>query len=58
MQEYLFVPDVLQFRVMEIDRANVLSSVQPTLRMQKNIINTLNGELEKIMMELKVCNIY
>ncbi|XP_026740746.1 LOW QUALITY PROTEIN: coiled-coil domain-containing protein 63-like [Trichoplusia ni] len=42
-----------QFRVMEIDRANVLSSVQPTLRMQKNIINTLNGELEKIMMELK-----
>ncbi|KAJ8713143.1 hypothetical protein PYW08_008447 [Mythimna loreyi] len=42
-----------QFRVMEIDRATVLSSVQPTLRMQKNIINTLNQDLEKIMMELK-----
>ncbi|XP_047033047.1 coiled-coil domain-containing protein 63-like [Helicoverpa zea] len=42
-----------QFRVMEIDRANVLSSVQPTLRMQKTIINTLNADLEKIMMELK-----
>ncbi|CAH1641314.1 unnamed protein product [Spodoptera littoralis] len=42
-----------QFRVMEIDRATVLSSVQPTLRMQKNIINTLNADLEKIMLELK-----
>ncbi|KAG6457864.1 coiled-coil domain-containing protein 63 [Manduca sexta] len=42
-----------QFRVMEIDRATVMSSVQPTLRMQKNIIDTLNGELEKIMLELK-----
>ncbi|KAJ0172901.1 hypothetical protein K1T71_011077 [Dendrolimus kikuchii] len=42
-----------QYRVMEIDRAMVMTSVQPTLRMQKNIINTLNAELEKIMLELK-----
>lgn len=39
---------------MEIDRATVISSVQPTMRMQRNIITTLNGELDKIMMELKV----
>lgn len=45
---------VFQFRVMEIDRATVISSVQPTMRMQRNIITTLNGELDKIMMELKV----
>ncbi|KAI5631382.1 coiled-coil domain-containing protein 63 [Phthorimaea operculella] len=43
-----------QFRVMEIDRANVTSSVQPTLRVQRNIIRTLNAELDKIMMELKL----
>ncbi|XP_004922782.1 coiled-coil domain-containing protein 63-like [Bombyx mandarina] len=43
-----------QFRVMEIDRATVMSSVQPTLRMQKNIISTLNTELDKVMMELKL----
>ncbi|CAB3219928.1 unnamed protein product [Arctia plantaginis] len=42
-----------QFRVMEIDRATVMTSVQPTLRMQKNIINSLNSDLEKIMLELK-----
>ncbi|XP_075984114.1 coiled-coil domain-containing protein 63-like [Anticarsia gemmatalis] len=42
-----------QFRVMEIDRSTVMTSVQPTLRMQKNIINTLNADLEKIMLELK-----
>ncbi|XP_052752015.1 outer dynein arm-docking complex subunit 1-like [Galleria mellonella] len=43
-----------QFRVMEIDRAMVTSSVQPTLRVQRNIIKSLNSELEKIMMELKL----
>ncbi|XP_068623840.1 coiled-coil domain-containing protein 63-like [Battus philenor] len=43
-----------QFRVMEIDRATVTSSAQPTLRMQRNIIRTLSAELEKIMMELKL----
>ncbi|XP_053617501.1 coiled-coil domain-containing protein 63-like [Plodia interpunctella] len=43
-----------QFRVMEIDRATVTSSVQPTLRVQRNIIRSLNTELEKIMMELKL----
>ncbi|XP_063833363.1 uncharacterized protein LOC135082496 [Ostrinia nubilalis] len=43
-----------QFRVMEIDRATVMSSVQPTLRVQRNIIKTLNADLEKIMMELKL----
>ncbi|KOB76376.1 putative nuclear lamin L1 alpha [Operophtera brumata] len=39
---------------MEIDRASVMSSVQPTLRTQRNIINTLNADLDKIMMELKL----
>ncbi|KAL0818069.1 hypothetical protein ABMA28_008605 [Loxostege sticticalis] len=43
-----------QFRVMEIDRATVMSSVQPTLRVQRNIIKTLNADLEKIMIELKL----
>lgn len=43
-----------QFRVMEIDRATVMSSVQPTLRVQRNMIRTLNAELEKIMLELRV----
>ncbi|XP_059053932.1 coiled-coil domain-containing protein 63-like [Achroia grisella] len=43
-----------QFRVMEIDRAMVTSSVQPTLRVQRNMIKSLNTELEKIMMELKL----
>lgn len=43
-----------QFRVMEIDRVTVMSSVQPTLRVQRNMIRTLNTELEKIMLELRV----
>ncbi|KAM3959522.1 coiled-coil domain-containing protein 63 [Aphomia sociella] len=43
-----------QFRVMEIDRGMVMSSVQPTLRVQRNIIKSLNSELETIMMELKL----
>ncbi|XP_026314617.1 coiled-coil domain-containing protein 63 [Hyposmocoma kahamanoa] len=43
-----------QFRVMEIDRANVISSAQPTLRVQRNMIRTLNAELEKIMLELRL----
>ncbi|KAL4708906.1 hypothetical protein ACJJTC_010951 [Scirpophaga incertulas] len=43
-----------QFRVMEIDRATVTSSAQPTLRMQRNVIRSLNDDLEKIMMELKL----
>lgn len=43
-----------QFRVMEIDRATVMSSVQPTLRVQRNMIRTLNAELDKIMLELRV----
>ncbi|XP_013188299.2 outer dynein arm-docking complex subunit 1 [Amyelois transitella] len=43
-----------QFRVMEIDRATVMSSVQPTLRVQRNIIRSLNNELDKIMIELKL----
>ncbi|KAI8442475.1 hypothetical protein MSG28_005971 [Choristoneura fumiferana] len=43
-----------QFRVMEIDRVTVMSSVQPTLRVQRNIIRTLNADLEKIMLELKL----
>ncbi|XP_026489050.2 coiled-coil domain-containing protein 63-like [Vanessa tameamea] len=43
-----------QFRVMEIDRANVTSSVQPTLRVQRNIIRTLTTELDNIMMELRL----
>ncbi|XP_072934764.1 coiled-coil domain-containing protein 63-like [Epargyreus clarus] len=45
-----------QFRVMEIDRATVMSSVQPTLRVQRNIIRTLTAELERIMVELKLTN--
>ncbi|CAK1590590.1 unnamed protein product [Parnassius mnemosyne] len=45
-----------QFRVMEIDRATVMSSVQPTLRMQRNIIRSLSAELDKIMLELKLTN--
>ncbi|RVE45535.1 hypothetical protein evm_009800 [Chilo suppressalis] len=43
-----------QFRVMEIDRATVISSVQPTLRVQRNIIKSLQDELDKIMLELKL----
>ncbi|CAH0714012.1 unnamed protein product, partial [Brenthis ino] len=43
-----------QFRVMEIDRANVTSSVQPTLRVQRNIIRTLTTELDNIMTELRL----
>ncbi|XP_049879655.1 coiled-coil domain-containing protein 63-like [Pectinophora gossypiella] len=43
-----------QFRVMEIDRSTVTSSVQPTLRVQRNMIRSLNAELEKIMLELKL----
>ncbi|CAG4968111.1 unnamed protein product [Parnassius apollo] len=41
---------------MEIDRATVMSSVQPTLRMQRNIIRSLSDELDKIMLELKLTN--
>ncbi|CAH2094121.1 unnamed protein product [Euphydryas editha] len=43
-----------QFRVMEIDRANVTSSVQPTLRVQRNIIRSLTTELDNIMTELRL----
>ncbi|CAH2051713.1 unnamed protein product, partial [Iphiclides podalirius] len=43
-----------QYRVMEVDRATVTNSVQPTLRMQRNIIRTLSAELEKVMLELKL----
>ncbi|XP_045454326.1 coiled-coil domain-containing protein 63-like [Melitaea cinxia] len=43
-----------QFRVMEIDRANVTSSVQPTLRVQRNIISSLTTELDNIMTELRL----
>ncbi|XP_041972215.1 coiled-coil domain-containing protein 63-like [Aricia agestis] len=43
-----------QFRVMEIDRANVTSSAQPTLRVQRNIIRTLTSELDNIMTELRL----
>ncbi|XP_052739084.1 coiled-coil domain-containing protein 63-like [Bicyclus anynana] len=43
-----------QFRVMEIDRANVTSCVQPTLRVQTNIIRSLSAELDNIMTELRL----
>ncbi|XP_045503515.1 coiled-coil domain-containing protein 63-like [Colias croceus] len=43
-----------QFRVMEVDRANVMSSVKPTLRVQRNIIQSLTADLDKIMMQLKL----
>ncbi|XP_063389032.1 coiled-coil domain-containing protein 63-like [Cydia fagiglandana] len=43
-----------QFRVMEIDRMSVMTSVQPILRVQRNMIRTLNNDLDKIMLELKL----
>ncbi|CAH2266291.1 jg17834 [Pararge aegeria aegeria] len=39
---------------MEIDRSNVTSSVQPTLRVQANIIRSLSTELDNIMTELRL----
>ncbi|XP_061382539.1 coiled-coil domain-containing protein 63-like [Danaus plexippus] len=43
-----------QFRVMELDRATVTSSVQPTLRVQRNMIRTLTLELDNIITELRL----
>ncbi|CAK1542813.1 unnamed protein product [Leptosia nina] len=43
-----------QFRVMEVDRATVMSSVRPTLRVQRNLIGTLSSQLDNIMTQLRL----